>query len=241
MASGDYRTFLWLCVREAFPSWGKGESLLTNLIPQIPGIVALLFGVGGALISWILLPTLGAALWTLAAILLVLVAPFRVWQRQQSDLMDLEQALARIKDERAELEVEVVNTDKGSMLLEVTNRGELASLTAQIRIVEGIELVSNESGLTLPTYVGAWEQAEGNLADLHQGLSDNLIIGFRNSMLFWNVYKKGRFPYTVSGPAKLVITVTISCAPKMLAGPFIRTYVVEDGKLHTYEAESDEE
>ena len=146
------------------------------------------------------------------------------------------------------------------MFLDVTNLGERGEFEAQIEMLEGREFVHGMTRPILPRYTGYWERSAGPLARLPQGHSDRLLIGKTElasgglmaasfKMYFYNPFSQKGDEYGTSSwglmedgslPARFLLRITISSAPRILEGAFIKTYLVQ-GRVNDTLQEANEE
>jgi hypothetical protein len=177
---------------------------------------------------------------------------------------DRDQAREKIRnleENRPTIAVRAGSDMHSSMFLDVTNLGERGEFEAQIEVLEGREFIHGISRPILPRYTGYWERSAGSLARLPQGHSDRLLIGQQElasgglmaasfKMYFYNpLSQKGDAYGTTSWglmkddgslPARFVLRVIISSAPRILEGAFIGTYLVQ-GRENNLLREANEE
>ncbi len=131
--------------------------------------------------------------------------------------------------------------------LEVENTGEVGDFVVQIEVIEGRSSIHGIVRPPLPVYPGCWQQSQSAVTRLAQGHRERLPIvraeiprGImlttflfpffdvrQGHMLEFGTTSWGLMRNDGSIPARFLLKVTITSTPRLIDGPYQRTFLIE--------------
>jgi hypothetical protein len=202
---------------------------------------------------------LGLPTWLLAGagVVLFLSSCVAILRDHQKKIDLLTEELSNLRSRTPMVSVQVVNEHdyRGTLMcLEIRNDGDVGEFQAEIEVLEGREFIHGLVRPPLPRYRGYWELGAGPVSKLAQGGHDRLRIGhhilgapsYSSAEFTLAFYAHVEAQYAEFGTvswdvvttqfvrAKFRLKITITCDPKMAAGPYVEEFSVdgsfEDGR-----------
>lgn len=204
----------------------------------------------------------GLPTWIIASVGIVLFvgSGLAILKGQQAEIDTLQAEVDRLGQKHPTIKARTITETGGKMYLEVENLGEQGAFQAQIEVLEGDNFIHGIVRPPLPAYSGYWQRSAGSVANLPQGHKDRVMIGeLSMTSSVWSASFEMYFFSNQQGqpssfgttswnpgsdqfvPARFLLRITISSAPKLKEGAFKGLYIIEGNSSDIFREAGEEE